>query len=57
MDIKSQQQQSDTEPQSNTCKIIKIDKKSVNDIKNLKKKYMTIKQKILNEIIQELSDT
>jgi len=40
--------------QSNTCEIIKIDKKSINDIQSLKDKYILIKNKIFNEIIQEL---
>jgi len=40
--------------QSNTCKIIYIDKKTHNDIIQLKNKYLTIKNKIYQEIITEL---
>ena len=40
--------------QSNTCKIINIDKKTYNDIIQLKKEYLTIKNKIYQEIITEL---
>ena len=44
------------EIQSNTCEIIKIDKKFVKDIEELKKKYLEIKEKIYNEIINEIKD-
>jgi len=40
--------------ESNTCKIIQIDKKTINEIKELKQKYLTIKQKIFQEIINEI---
>ena len=40
--------------QSNTCKIIYIDKKSHNDIIQLKNEYIAIKNKIYLEIITEL---
>ena len=43
--------------QSNTCEIISIDIKTVKDIKNLKKEYLRIKEKILKEIIEELIET
>tara|TARA_B100001287_G_C22666190_1_gene522945 strand:- start:403 stop:561 length:159 start_codon:yes stop_codon:yes gene_type:complete len=43
------------EIQSNTCEIIKIDKKFVKDIEQLKKKYLEIKEKIYNEIIDEIN--
>ena len=41
---------------SNTTEIIQIDKMFVNDVKELKQKYLTIKEKIYNEIIQEIND-
>ena len=40
--------------QSNTCEIIKIDKKTINDIQNLKKEYLSKKEKIKKEILDEL---
>ena len=40
--------------QSNTCEIIKVDKMFVKDVENLKKEYLRIKEKIYNEIIQEI---
>mgnify|MGYP001442507042 CR=1 FL=1 len=43
------------EVQSNTCEIIKLDKRSIKDIENLKKKYLEIKEKIYNEIINEIN--
>ena len=39
---------------SNTCEIIQIDKKTINEIKELKQKYLIIKQKIFQEIISEI---
>ena len=41
--------------QSNTCPIIKIDKRSILMIENLKNKYLKIKEKIYNEIIDEIN--
>ena len=43
------------EIKSNTTEIIKIDKMFVNDVKELKQKYLEIKYKIYNEIIQEIN--
>ena len=40
--------------QSNTCKIIGIDKKTYNDIIKLKNEYNKIKSKIYKEIYDEL---
>tara|TARA_B100000963_G_C22514148_1_gene619808 strand:+ start:361 stop:525 length:165 start_codon:yes stop_codon:yes gene_type:complete len=40
--------------QSNTCKIINIDKKTYNDIIKLKNEYLKIKEKIYKEIYDEL---
>ncbi len=40
--------------QSNTCEIIKIDKKTITDIQNLKKEYLLKKEKIKREILNEL---
>ena len=40
--------------QSNTCKIISIDKKTHNDIIKLKNEYLKIKDKIYKEIYDEL---
>jgi len=40
--------------QSNTCEIIKIDKKTILDIQNLKKEYLLKKDRIKKEIINEL---
>ena len=40
--------------QSNTCEIIKIDKKTITDIKNLKKEYILKKDRIKKEILNEL---
>ena len=42
--------------QSNTCEIIKIDKKTINDIKNLKEQFLAKKEKIKNEIINDLQN-
>jgi hypothetical protein len=41
--------------QSNTCKIISIDKKTYNDIIKLKQEYLKIKNKIYQEILDELN--
>lgn len=41
---------------SNTCGIIKIDKKTINDIKNLKEQFLSKKEKIKNEIINDLQN-
>lgn len=43
--------------QSNTCEIIKIDRKTVTDIKDLKKEYLLKKEKIKKEILNELKDS
>jgi len=40
--------------QSNTCEIIKIDKKSILDIQNIKKEYHLKKHRIKQEILNEL---
>ena len=40
--------------QSNTCEIIKIDKKTISDIKNLKKEYKLKKDRIKKEILNEV---
>ena len=40
--------------QSNTCEIIKIDKKTITDIQNLKKEYLLKKNLIKKEILNEL---
>lgn len=40
--------------QSNTCEIIKIDKKTILDIQNLKKEYLLKKDRIKKEILDEL---
>ena len=40
---------------SNTCEIIKIDKKFINEIEQLKLIYLKIKQKIFLEIISEIN--
>ena len=42
------------EIQSNTCEIIKVDKLFVKDVERLKKEYLRVKEKIYNEIIQEI---
>jgi len=42
--------------QSNTCEIIKIDKKTINDIKKLKEEFLAKKEKIKNEIINDLQN-
>ena len=42
--------------QSNTCEIIKIDKKTINDIKKLKEEFLSKKEKIKNEIINDLQN-
>ena len=39
--------------ETNTCGYIKIDKFFINDINNLKKDYLQIKEKIKNEILKE----
>lgn len=39
---------------SNTCEIIKIDKKTITDIQNLKKEYLLKKTRIKKEIISEV---
>tara|TARA_Y100001958_G_C21186117_1_gene515165 strand:- start:553 stop:744 length:192 start_codon:yes stop_codon:yes gene_type:complete len=43
-----------TEIKSNTCEIIKIDQKTLNDINSLKLKYNQTKIKIFKEILDEL---
>tara|TARA_B110000046_G_C12931489_1_gene371659 strand:+ start:589 stop:738 length:150 start_codon:yes stop_codon:yes gene_type:complete len=43
--------------QSNTCEIIKIDRKTITDIKYLKKEYLLKKEKIKKEILNELKDS
>jgi len=43
------------EVQSNTCPIIKLDKRSITEIENLKKEYLKIKEKIYNEIMNEIN--
>jgi|TARA_Y100001970_G_scaffold279894_1_gene388004 hypothetical protein len=43
--------------QSNTCEIIKIDRKTITDIKDLKKEYLLKKEKIKKEILNELKDS
>lgn len=43
-----------TEIKSNTCEIIKIDQKTLNDINSLKLKYNQTKVKIFKEILDEL---
>ena len=43
------------EVQSNTCPIIKLDKRSITGIENLKKEYLKIKEKIYNEIMNEIN--
>lgn len=40
--------------QSNTCEIIKIDKKTILDIQNLKKEYQLKKERIKKEILKEI---
>ena len=40
--------------QPNTCEIIKIDKKTISDIKNLKKEYQLKKDRIKKEILNEV---
>ena len=44
------------EIKSNTTEIIKIDKMFVNDVKELKQKYLNSKQKIFQEIISEINE-
>tara|TARA_Y100001970_G_C14165193_1_gene820868 strand:+ start:327 stop:470 length:144 start_codon:yes stop_codon:yes gene_type:complete len=44
------------EIKSNTCEIIKIDKKFINEIKELKKEYLRIKIRIFQEIISEIKN-
>ncbi len=43
--------------QSNTCEIIKIDKKTIIDIQNLKKEYLLKKDRIKKEILDELKNS
>ena len=43
--------------QSNTCEIIKIDKKTITDIQNLKKEYLFKKERIKKEILDELKNS
>ena len=43
--------------QSNTCEIIKIDKKTILDIQNLKKEYLLKKDRIKKEILDELKNS
>ena len=43
------------EIKSNTTEIIKIDKMFVKDVQQLKQKYIEIKNKIYNEIFQEIN--
>lgn len=42
---------------SNTCEIIKIDKKTIFDIQNLKKEYQFKKDRIKKEILDELKNS
>jgi len=42
------------EVQSNTCPIIKLDKRSITQIIKLKNEYLKIKEQIYNEIINEI---
>tara|TARA_B100000674_G_C37844824_1_gene917110 strand:- start:69 stop:233 length:165 start_codon:yes stop_codon:yes gene_type:complete len=42
--------------QSNTCEIIQIDQLFINEIKELKQKYLNSKQKIFQEIISEINE-
>ena len=42
------------EVKSNTCAIIKVDKRSVTEIENLKKEYLKIKEKIYHEVMNEI---
>ena len=44
----------DKEIKSNTCEIIKVDQKTLNDIKLLKSKYIMTKNKIFKEILHDL---
>ena len=39
--------------ETNTCGYIKVDKLFINDVKELKKEYLRIKQKIKEEILEE----
>ena len=43
--------------QSNTCEIIKIDKKTIHDIQNLKKEYLLKKDRIKKEILDEVKNS
>lgn len=43
--------------QSNTCEIIKLDKKTISDIQNLKKEYLLKKDRIKKEIIDEIKNS
>ena len=42
---------------SNTCEIIKIDKKTISDIQNLKKEYQLKKDRIKKEILDEIKNS
>ena len=44
------------EIKSNTCEIIKVPELFVKECKELKQEYLNVKQKIFNEIVDELSD-
>jgi len=44
------------EIQSNTCEIIKVDKMFIKDVEEIKKEYLRIKEKIIHEITQELTE-
>ena len=39
--------------ETNTCGYIKVDKLFITDVKNLKKDYLEIKERIKNEILKE----
>jgi len=43
--------------QSNTCEIIKIDKKTIKDIESLKKEFILKKDRIKKEILNELKSS
>ena len=43
------------EIKSNTCEIIKTDKRFIKEIEQLKKEYLKIKKKIFEEIIFEIN--
>ena len=44
------------EIKSNTCEIIKVDRLFIKDIEKLKHEYHRIKDKIFQEIVQEIMD-